>query len=84
MGFWCLLSGVGKRTVHVQCSSSDLVFPEGEECSKRNEAMRVLHSGVQKTLLHFLCRDGMRLSVVEFAQEPAFTQTFVNLSVLND
>ena len=37
-----------------------------------------------KTLLHFLCRDGMRLSVVEFAQEPAFTQTFVNLSVLND
>ena len=59
-------------------------FQKAKNAARGNEAMQVLHSGVQKTLLQFLCRNGIRLSVVEFAQEPAFAQTFVNLSVLDD
>ncbi|CAE7458852.1 mpkC [Symbiodinium sp. CCMP2592] len=59
-------------------------FRKAKNAARGNEAMRVLHAGVQKTLLHFLCQDGARLSVVEFAQDPAFAQSFVNLSVLND
>ena len=61
-----------------------LSFQAAKHAAKANQAMRLSHAGVQKTLLHFLCEDGMILTVVDFAREPAYAGTFVNLAALGD